>query len=170
MRGDPATHRMADNGDSGRLVPLACIDKDRLRLVQRIKPRTVPASKPIMNAPDVNIGTQPASQRTSDERHPDIRELPRPRGPVAADLAARQHQHTPALVRVRPHKYVFGAERPPDGRVLLGESAQRADDLFLGVVRQFLEDQLNAEPFVTSLPGSSPHVGYTLGLAMAIIA
>jgi hypothetical protein len=91
VRGDTATHRMANECNVLRFASPRNVLEDPFRVAHRIHARTVPSAKPVLHLPHVHSGTQSTLQRTRDEFHSHIRQLPPPGRLLATDPAAWQH-------------------------------------------------------------------------------
>jgi hypothetical protein len=103
VRGDAATHRMTYDGNVVRLAPTLHVLENPFGVAQRIHARTIPSAEPVLHLPHVHCGTQAAPQRTRNELHSHVRQLPPPGRLLAMHSAARQHQHTPARCGPRHH-------------------------------------------------------------------
>src|ERR1700678_1994711 len=78
VRGDPATHRMANERNVARFASALNVLEDPFGVAHRIHPRTVPSAKPVLDLPHVHPGTQSTLQRARDEFHSHVRQLPPP--------------------------------------------------------------------------------------------
>ncbi len=78
VRGDAATHRMTHDRNVIRLAPALDVLENPFGVAQRIQTRAVPSAEPVLHLPDVHLGTQPAPQRTRNEYHSHVRQLPPP--------------------------------------------------------------------------------------------
>jgi hypothetical protein len=78
VRGDAATHRMTHDRNVVRFALALNVLENPFGVAQRIQPRAVPSAEPVLHLAHVHLRPQPAPQRTRDEYHSHVRQLPPP--------------------------------------------------------------------------------------------
>jgi hypothetical protein len=91
VRGDTATHRMANERNVSRFTLARNVLEGTFGVAYRIHARTVPSAQPVLHLPHVDPGTQSTLQRARDEFHSHVRQLSAPGSLLATDPAAWQH-------------------------------------------------------------------------------